>query len=65
MESITDLSNYSFFHTPGRPNLKQGIRAYSYGTADVLTDAQLVVLTLNEICVLQGRGQVLWYPSYQ
>ena len=59
MESTADLSNYFYFHTPGRTNLKQGIRAYNYGIADVLTDTQLVALTLNEICVLQGRGQVL------
>ena len=51
------------FHTPGGLDLMQGVTALIDDTTKVLTDAQLLTLTLNEICVQIGRGQFLWYPE--
>lgn len=61
---LSAMSKDVRFHTPGRPDLKRDVFTFYKGTADVLTDAQLVALTLNEICVLQGKGQALWYPRH-
>ncbi len=58
---LENMSRDEQFHTPGRLDLMLGV-AMSVPT--VLTDAQLLTLTLNEICLLQGRGQFLWSPEH-
>lgn len=62
---LSSTSNDFRFHTLGKPDLKRDVFVFYNGNADVLTGAQLIALTLNEICVLEGKGQVLWYPSHQ
>ena len=61
--SLTSLNKSFRFHTPGRPDLRQGVRAYYGGTTITLSDAQIIALTLNEICALRGQGIVYWHPS--
>lgn len=62
---LSSMTKDERFHTPGRPNLKQGVRHVINDTTTALTDAQLLALTLNEICVLRGNGQVSWLPQYE
>ena len=61
---LSSMDKYEHFHTPGRPYLKLDIQSDLDGIARLLTDAQLLVLTMNEICVLRGEGQFLWFPAY-
>lgn len=61
--SLTSLSRSYRFHTPGQPDLKHGVRAQYGGTTITLSDAQIIALTLNEICALRGQGLVHYLPS--
>lgn len=62
--SLTSLSEYYRFHKPGQPNLKYGIRAYYGGTTITRNDAQIIALTLNDICVLRVQGLAYWFSSF-
>lgn len=59
---LSIMSKDERFHTPRRPNLRQGVQNDLNGT--LLTQAQLLALTLNELCVLQGKGLFAWLPNY-
>ena len=62
--SLTNLSKYYRSNTPEKPDLKHGVRAYYNGTTITLSDAQIIALTLNEICAQLGHGIVYWLPSF-
>ena len=64
--ALSTISGYVWFHKPGRPDLWQG--SYTQfdpfrGIQRVLTDVEMLALTLNEICALQGKGLFLWNPE--
>ena len=62
--SLTSLTKSYRFHTPEKPDLKHGVRAYYNGTTFTLSDAQIIALTLNEICAQQRHGIFYWLPSF-
>lgn len=55
---LSQIGKDERFHTPGRPDLRHGVQIDRFGTP--LLPAQLLALTLNEICVLQGNGLFAW-----
>lgn len=63
-QQLSSMSRLERFHTPGRVDLKQGVQIDCNGVAKVLTDAQLLALTLNEIAMLKGKGLFLWVPAH-
>lgn len=61
---LSNISKDHRFHRPGTADLAQDVKVFVVDTPDALTDAQLLALTLNEICVLKGKGHFIWYPSH-
>lgn len=56
---LSNISKDHRFHRPGTADLAQDVKIFVVDTPDALTDAQLLALTLNEICVLKGKGHAL------
>ena len=63
VQLLSDLGTFDLFHLPGMPDLRQGVHVETNGIIKELTAAQLLALTMNEICALQGKGLCLWFPD--
>ena len=61
---LNQMSKDERFHIPGRLDLKQDV-GIEPPSIMLITDAQLLAMTLNEICVLRGKGQFFWIPKYE
>ena len=59
---LINVSKDERFHAPGTLDLNQNVFLDSITP---LTDAQLFAMTLNEICVLRGKGQFFWIQEYE
>ena len=59
---LINMSKGERFHTPGTLDLNQNVFLDS---STLLTDAQLLAMTLNEICVLRGIGQFFWIQEHE
>ncbi len=60
---IGNLPRTFRFNTSGTTELQKDLWGRFNNVPKKLTDGQLVALTLNEICVHNGRGEVFWTPT--
>lgn len=59
---LSSMSKDERFSSPWMVDLRQGVQSDLNGT--LLTQAQLLALTLNELCALVGRVLFAWLPDY-
>lgn len=59
---LINMSKDERFYISGTLHLKQNVFLDSI---TLLTDAQLLAMTLNEICVLRGKGEFFWIQEYE